>query len=95
MPLVKVKTKYQVTLPDQLRQQAGLNVGDMLGARVEKGKITLTPKAVIDRALAEGLEDIRKGRVSGPFDTVDELLASLKGRGRKQPRRPRNAAPLR
>jgi hypothetical protein len=51
--------------------------------KVERGKITLTPRSVVDRAIAEGLEDVRKGRVRGPFKTVDETIDSLKGRKRR------------
>jgi len=77
MPVVKVKTKYQVTLPTSVRHRVGLKVGDLLEAKVERGKITLTPKGVITPGMAEGLEDVRKGRVYGPFASADELLHSL------------------
>lgn len=77
MPLVKVKAKYQVTLPASLRQQAGLSVGDMLEAKVEGKKITLTPKSIIDRELALALEDARKGRTYGPFDSAEAMLRDL------------------
>ena len=77
MPVVKVKTKYQVTLPTSVRHRVGLKVGDLLEAKVERGKITLTPKGVITPGIAEGLEDIQKGRVYGPFASADELLHSL------------------
>jgi AbrB family looped-hinge helix DNA binding protein len=87
MSLVRVKTKGQVTIPTRLRQQAGLNVGDLLEARLEKGgKITLTPQSLLDRDIAESLEDIKQGRVYGPFDTAEEMIASLRRnskRGRK------------
>ena len=53
------------------------------GEDINDGKITLTPKSVVDRAVAGGLEDVRKGRVRGPFKTVDEMLDSLKGRKRR------------
>jgi hypothetical protein len=33
--------------------------------------------------MAEGLEEVRKGRVRGPFKTVDEMIDSLKGRKRR------------
>ena len=52
MALVKIKEKYQVTLPAALREKAGLEVGDLLEAKVEGKKITLTPKSVLDRELA-------------------------------------------
>lgn len=77
MSLVKVKTKGEVTLPSALRERAGLNVGDLLEARFEKGKITLTPKSLIDRRIEEGLEDIRRGRTYGPFDTADRMIDSI------------------
>jgi bifunctional DNA-binding transcriptional regulator/antitoxin component of YhaV-PrlF toxin-antitoxin module len=77
MSLVKVKTKGEVILPSALRARAGLNVGDLLEARFEKGKITLTPKSLIDSRIEEGLEDIRRGRTYGPFDTADQMIDSL------------------
>ena len=83
MPLVRVKEKFQVTLPASVRQKTGLAVGDLLEADVEGKKITLTPKSVIDRELALALEDVKKGRVYGPFGSAKEVLRSL--------RRPRKA----
>ena len=36
------------------------------------------PKANVKKTgLEEALEDVRNGRVSGPFNTVDELMRSL------------------
>jgi len=88
VPLVKVKEKYQVTLPAALRQKAGVVVGDLLEAQVQGGKITLTPKAVVDRAfvekrLAEGLDDLKKGRVYGPFSSAREAVRSLRRETKK------------
>ncbi len=77
MPLVKVKEKYQVTLPASVRQKAGLAVGDLLEATVEGKKITLTPKSVVDRELALALEDVKKGRIYGPFRSAKEMIRSL------------------
>ncbi len=78
MPLVRVKTKYQVTLPARIREQVGLRIGDLLEAKVEKGKITLAPKAVIDRGIAESIEDYRQGRSYGPFESSEDMLKSLR-----------------
>ncbi|HWQ69556.1 MAG TPA: AbrB/MazE/SpoVT family DNA-binding domain-containing protein [Patescibacteria group bacterium] len=86
MPLVKVKEKYQVTLPAAVRRKAGLNVGDLLEASVEGEKITLTPKSVVDRELALALEDVKKGRVYGPYRSVEEVISSLH-RETKRPRK--------
>jgi AbrB family looped-hinge helix DNA binding protein len=75
--LVKVKEKYQVTLPASVRRKAGLAVGDLLEAKVQGRKITLTPKSIVDREIALALEDVKKGRVYGPFSTAKETIRSL------------------
>ena len=74
----KAKTKGQVTIPTRLRERAGLHVGDLLEAKLEEGgRITLTPQTLLDRHIEESLEDIRKGRTYGPFNTAEEMIASL------------------
>lgn len=78
MPLVKVRDKYQVTLPATVRRKAGIAVGDLLEAQVKDAKITLTPKRVIDRELALALEDVKKGRVYGPFRSARAAARSLR-----------------
>lgn len=52
MPLVKVKEKFQVTIPTELREALHLAVGDILEATIENETIVLTPKAVVDRQQA-------------------------------------------
>jgi len=49
MDLVTVKNKFQVVIPLTLRKQLGLSLGDLLEANVEDGRLTYTPKLVIDR----------------------------------------------
>jgi len=89
MPLVTVKTKFQVTLPTAVRRQAGVSVGDILEAKVEGKKITLTPKGLIDRELALALAEVRKGRVQGPFESANEMIAALhRSAQRKKPAKP-------
>jgi AbrB family looped-hinge helix DNA binding protein len=91
MSLVKVKTKGQVTIPTALRRRAGLSVGDLLEAKMERGKITLTPQSLVDRHIQEGLEDIRNGRTYGPFDSSDEMIKSLQSniKARSKTRKPK------
>jgi len=93
MSLVKVKTKSQVTIPDAIRQQLGLQVGDLLEAKVERGKITLTPKSVVDRGIAQSLAEFDKGQGYGPFKAHDEFIASLHKEAKKLRRaKPKRAA---
>jgi AbrB family looped-hinge helix DNA binding protein len=48
MPIVTVKNKFQVVIPRAVRVELGINRGDLLEARVERGKLTYTRKAVIE-----------------------------------------------
>ena len=79
MSIIRVKTKGQVTIPTALRARLGVSVGDLLEAKVEGHVITLTPKTLVDKRLAEGIADIKAGRLKGPFKSADELIASLNG----------------
>lgn len=78
MPLVKVREKYQVTLPFSVRQKVGVRVGDLLEAKVQGKKITLTPKRLIDREIALALEDFKRGRSIGPFRTAKAAIRALR-----------------
>jgi bifunctional DNA-binding transcriptional regulator/antitoxin component of YhaV-PrlF toxin-antitoxin module len=84
-----VKTKPGI-LPDEVRQQAGFKIGDMLEFKVSGGVVTVLPKlpmaddeytpkqrAIIDAQLAEGLADIKAGRVSRAFETHQEFITDL------------------
>jgi AbrB family looped-hinge helix DNA binding protein len=78
VPLVKVKEKFQVTLPTSVRKKAGVAVGDLLEAQVQGRKITLTPKRVVDWDLALALEDFKEGRFIGPFRTAKAAVRALR-----------------
>lgn len=99
MTVTITDNQTELVLPAHIRRQAGIKPGDQMDVRVSGGIITLIPKLpaadgeytpeqrrVIDAQIAEGLDDVRKGRVSPRFDTVDEMLASLKS-GKKSLRR--------
>jgi AbrB family looped-hinge helix DNA binding protein len=49
MEIVTIKNKYQVVIPQGIRNQLGLSQGDVLEAKVERGRLIYTPKMVIDR----------------------------------------------
>ena len=60
MPLVKVKEKYQVTIPAEIRRELDLKVGDYLEVEAQGGSIILKPKAVIDREKEEAWKKLRE-----------------------------------
>jgi len=77
MALVAVKSKYQIVIPRDVREAIGVEVGDLLEAKVEAGKITFTPKSLVDQGIAESLADFGAGRSFGPFKTHKDLIHSL------------------
>jgi len=94
---VTVKNKTPLVVPPAVRKPAGLKVGDKLEFKVSAGVIAILPKLptadddytpaqrrVIDRGIAKGLEDIRKGRVHGPFETAHEAIADLRAHTRSR-----------
>jgi AbrB family looped-hinge helix DNA binding protein len=85
MPLVKVKEKFQVTIPTALRKAARLSVGDLLEAEAKGDTIVLKPKTLVDRqsveaAIEEGLQDFKAGRMTPKFSSVEEFKAYRKSR---------------
>lgn len=90
MSLVKVRSNGQVTLPSSLRERAKLKVGDLVEAKLVKGKITLTPASLIDRHIDESVRQIEKGEFYGPFDTAEEMIESLHRHSRRS-KKPANA----
>ena len=83
MPVVKIGVSRQVVIPKKIHDELGLTSGDFLDVELRKGKVILTPKALVDKQiekrLAEGLEDLKQGRTYGPFDSAKDLIQSLRG----------------
>ena len=77
MQIVRVKNKYQVVIPEEVRKEADIEIGDYLEAKVFKGGISFTPKSLLDRKLAQGLEEVRQGKTVGPFKNAKEMFKYL------------------
>ena len=104
---ITVKKKAQLVVPPSIQRKARLNPGDQIEFKAVPGKITIVSKPapprtakdeytpeqrrIIDREIAKGLEDVRKGRVYGPFEVEDaitflhEHIRTSKARKRKTP----------
>src|ERR1700756_3186211 len=87
MDIVTVKNKFQIVVPQHVREQVHIEIGDFLEAGVEDGKITFTPKTLIDRHLAEGLEDLKRGRTHGPYANTAEAIRALERRAKRRKKR--------
>jgi|ERR1022692_2061649 AbrB family looped-hinge helix DNA binding protein len=55
--LVRIQRKGQMTLPSRFRSAVGVSEGDMIEISVQRGKIVLTPKVVVDRAQIPSARD--------------------------------------
>jgi AbrB family looped-hinge helix DNA binding protein len=96
MPISKLGQRRQVVIPKKIWDELGLETGDYVEVQRVKGTVVIKPKklvdaedvltpeqkAVLDARLAEGLEDIRQGRVLGPFDTEQEAVRALRKKTR-------------
>lgn len=54
MPLVKVKQRYQITIPASIRGKVPLGVGDMLDVTISKDGILLKPQTILERKKVAG-----------------------------------------
>jgi len=86
LPLVRVKDKFQVTIPTELREALHLAVGDILEATVEQETIVLKPKAVVDRrdagdglhAIMERVNAKKPQSTKDPKEEEEELAREIK-----------------
>ena len=85
---VRISTKHQVTIPKDVFEQLGLQVGEYLEGYCEDGKIVFIRQKIVDRDQAyfwtpewqegerEASKDIAEGRVE-VFDNVDDWAAAM------------------
>lgn len=90
MQLTRVTRKFQVTIPRAVRKAAGIRLGDLMEVKPSKEGILFRRKAIVDydpaveKALAEAEADVKAGRVSGPFDSAEEVMNALNEYKRKR-----------
>jgi len=89
---VTVKDKNAVVIPASVMRKARIKVGDRLAANVEQGRITLTPKSAPASGIEQGLEDIKNGRVHGPYASAAAAKKAFDDRTRALKRRERAAS---
>jgi bifunctional DNA-binding transcriptional regulator/antitoxin component of YhaV-PrlF toxin-antitoxin module len=83
MAIVTVKNKYQVVIPQHVRDVIGVSVGDVFEAKAEKGRIVFEPKSLVDRGIAESMAEFKAGNSRGPFATHKEFLMALRKMAKK------------
>jgi len=88
MPLVQVKSKSQITLPQKVRRFLDIQEGDYLEVKIEKNTVILKPKTILDKfpifelsskgetMLQDALKDVKAGRVK-KFSNIKDLINDL------------------
>jgi len=86
----RIGPKHQITIPKDIFETLNLEVGDFLEARIKNDTVVLAPKKLIPKDQAwfwteewqkgekEADEDIKAGRLIGPFNSVKEFKKALK-----------------
>jgi len=86
---IQIRGHGQITIPKKTRELFNLADGDMLEIEEREDGILMKPRKLLDPTQAwfwteqwqakerEASEDIKAGRISGPFDGVDELRKHL------------------
>jgi len=87
---VKVREKYQVTIPEDVREKIPLRVGERVEVDVREGEIVIRPVLEVPRGqawfwsqewqeqIAQSMKDIEKGKVR-VFKSVKEAKKQFGG----------------
>lgn len=90
MTVARIGPKHQITIPQEAFDELGLQPGDFLEVQVAPDGLLLVPQKLVPRDQAwfwteewqaseqEATAAIARGEVSGPFETVDELVKHLR-----------------
>jgi len=85
MAYTKVTRNFQVSIPKEIRDRLRIEQGDFIEVTERAGEIVMVPKKMVDADQAwfwsaewqqgehEADEDIKAGRVAGPFRNVEEM----------------------
>ena len=104
--IITVDQNTRRIFPPSIRRQVGFKTGDQLEVRARGGIVSLIPKLptaddeytpeqrrYIDARLARADEDIKHGRLHGPFETHEELIAFLHGEVKKAKKARKSSKP--
>ena len=90
MSLVKIRENYQITIPNSLRKNFHIAIGDYMEMEKKEGQIILKPVKMVhpeqayfytkewQQGEADADKDITNGDVLGPFDNLKDGLKALK-----------------
>ncbi len=77
MPTTRVNRKHQITIPKQVFEAAGLEIGDVLDARVQSGKVVFMPKRQKQRRLSDHLSSSEKRALTRARKKINKMVEDL------------------
>ncbi|MBI2918859.1 MAG: AbrB/MazE/SpoVT family DNA-binding domain-containing protein [Chloroflexi bacterium] len=92
MAVTRIGPKHQITIPQDVFQKLGLEVGDFLEVRLRGDALYLVPQKLVPRDQAwfwtkewqererEADEAIARSELSGPFESADDLIRHLRSK---------------
>lgn len=86
MSLVKVKSKYQIVIPDEVRKKLHVEIGDTLEIEEKGGVFVARPVVVVDKSQAyfwaeewqEGEKEAEEAKKKGKFKEFDKAAEAIK-----------------
>ena len=86
MSLVRVKNKYQIVIPEDVRKKLHIEVGDTLEIEEKGGVLVIKPVMVIDKSQAyfwtdewqKGEKDAEKAKKEGEFKEFKKAKEAVK-----------------
>jgi AbrB family looped-hinge helix DNA binding protein len=82
---IQVQDRGVITIPKKLRELWGIGKGDLLNITIGKdNQAVVEPLETIDKGILEAsqkaLQELREGKVAGPFANMSEFKEYLKQR---------------
>jgi antitoxin MazE len=90
MARVKLSARRQITIPAEITKRLGLKAGEELELVESERAIVLVPRKHIPKdqqwyytdawqqMMQEAFEEVKQGKLIGPFDTAEEAIRALK-----------------
>jgi antitoxin MazE len=84
--LVKVKSKYQIVIPDDVRKKLHVEIGDTLEIEEKDGILVAKPVVVVDKSQAyfwteewqKGEKEAEEAKKKGKFKEFDKAAEAVK-----------------
>ena len=75
MSTTRIKDRFQVTIPKEIRRQTGCKVGDLLDISLQEGRIVLTPQRLFTKPVVARLSDDARRLLSRVQEKMERITS--------------------